>query len=232
LVSAYFWLFAGETTMKLGEEVYNKFGKAYKDGQVVFREGETGDKMYIVHEGEVRITKQVQDKETTLAILGEGEFFGEMAIIDNLPRSASAISEGDSKLIILDQEIFENQIKNNPKIIMSILKKMSKRLRDADRQIKTLLLKNNSSKVAGTLIFLANRDGNRQSDGTILLDTSNTYQELVNMVGLPWPKIKEILVLMNKAKIVNVFGQKLKIASIEGLQKFLQYLEMKEELGI
>jgi len=218
--------------MKLGEEVYNIFVKAYKDGQVIFQEGEPGDRMYIIHQGEVRITNRVQDKETTLAILGHGEFFGKMAIIDNLPRSASAVSKGDSKLIVLDRDVFETQIKNNPKIIMSILTKMSKRLRNADRQIKTLLLINNSSKVAGTLIFLANRDGHRQSDGSITLDSSATYQELVNMVGLPWPKIKEILVLMNKAKILTVSKQNLVVASIEGLQKFLRYLEMKEELDI
>jgi CRP-like cAMP-binding protein len=221
-----------EVAMKLGEEVYTKFGKAYKDGQVIFKEGEAGECMFIIHEGEVRITKKVQDKETTLAIFGPGEFFGEMAIIDNEPRSASATSAGDSKIIILNREVFENQIKSNPKIIMSILKKMSKRLRNADRQIKTLLMQSNSSKVAGTLIFLANRDGQLQSDGSVILDASATYQELVNMVGLPWLKIKEILMLMNKAKILNVAGQKLVISDMDDLQKFLQYLEMKEELGI
>ncbi|HEC79855.1 MAG TPA: cyclic nucleotide-binding domain-containing protein, partial [Firmicutes bacterium] len=83
--------------MELGEEVFEKYGKVYKNGEVICKEGDKGDSMYIIYEGAVKITKRAHDKETTLAVLKEGDFFGEMAIIDREPRSASAIAEGETK---------------------------------------------------------------------------------------------------------------------------------------
>ena len=76
--------------LKVSDEVFKRYGRAYKPGEVIFREGDAGETMFIIQEGEVRIHKRVRDKETTLAVLKDGDFFGEMAIIDKEPRSASA----------------------------------------------------------------------------------------------------------------------------------------------
>jgi CRP/FNR family transcriptional regulator len=218
--------------MEFDQEVFDKYGKEYKDGDVIFKEGEPGDSMYIIHEGQVRIVKSVANKETTLAVLKEGEFFGEMAIIDNEPRSASAVAQGEIKLIELDNKIFEEQIKNNPKIIMQILRKMSQRLRNADHQIQTLLMKSNSSKVAGTLLLISNRYGKARENGSVEIPGDTAVKELSNMVNLPWDKIQEVLKLMGKAKVIWKEGDKLIIKDLDSLQKFMTYLEIKEELGI
>lgn len=218
--------------MELGEEVFEKYGKVYKNGEVICKEGDKGDSMYIIYEGAVKITKRAHDKETTLAVLKEGDFFGEMAIIDKEPRSASAIAEGETKIIELDESIFEEQIKSNPKIIMQILKKMSQRLREADRQIKTLLMRSNSSKVAGTLLLITSRYGKTRDDGSIELDGTKVVKELNNMVNLPWEKIQNVLQMMSKARVLWKDGEKLIVRSEESLQKFMTYLELKDELGI
>ncbi|RLC41443.1 MAG: hypothetical protein DRH51_03125 [Candidatus Coatesbacteria bacterium] len=218
--------------MELGEEVFEKYGKVYKNGEVICKEGDKGDSMYIIYEGAVKITKRAHDKETTLAVLKEGDFFGEMAIIDREPRSASAIAEGETKIIELDERIFEEQIKSNPKIIMQILKKMSQRLREADRQIKTLLMRSNSSKVAGTLLLITSRYGKTRDDGSIELDGTKVVKELNNMVNLPWEKIQNVLQMMSKARVLWKDGEKLIVRSEESLQKFMTYLELKDELGI
>ncbi|MGQ9706996.1 MAG: Crp/Fnr family transcriptional regulator [bacterium] len=218
--------------MKLEQEIFDKYGRVYKDGEVICKEGDPGDKMFIIHEGQVKITKRVANKETTLAVLKEGEFFGEMAIIDNEPRSASAIAQGETKLIELDSDIFEEQIRNNPKIIMQILKKMSQRLREANHQIQTLLMKSNSSKVAGALLLISNRFGKTREDGTVELNGDTCVKELTNMVNLAWDRIQEVLKLMGKAKVIWKEGEKLIVKDLDSLQKFMTYLEIKEELGI
>jgi CRP-like cAMP-binding protein len=97
-----------------------------------------GDKdMYIIQSGKVAIKKQVKDgPDATLAILEKGDFFGEMAVLERLPRSASAEVAEDGDLIKIDNEIFGDMIKTNPEIAIRMLRKYSIRLRETNRQIE------------------------------------------------------------------------------------------------
>jgi CRP/FNR family cyclic AMP-dependent transcriptional regulator len=217
--------------LTVSEEVFKRFGKTYAPGDMLCIEGETGEEMFIIQSGEVRIHKKVRDKETTLAILKAGDFFGEMSIIDNEPRSASATAENECKIIILSRDIFESQIKTNPKIIMSILRKMSERLRQADRQIKALLMRDNNSRITGTLLLLMSKYGTPGESG-IAMELARTRKELVSMTGLPVEKVDEVLLTLANARIINKTGEQLIVSSADNLEKFMNYLEMKEEFGI
>jgi len=218
--------------MELGEEVYSRYGKSYKDGEIIFNDGDPGNSMYIIYEGSVGIFKDIEGRRTILATLKEGDFFGEMAIIENKPRSAGAVARGSTKLIELTREIFEEQIKTNPEIIMTLLREMSERLREADHQIKLLMLKSNSSKVAGTLLLLCNQHGEKKPDNSIILNAELASRELDNMIDLPWEKIKEVLQMMARAKVIIKKDDDLIIKSEQELQRFMSYLEMKEEFGL
>lgn len=217
--------------LNVSEEVFKRFGRVYRAGETIFQEGEVGETMYIIQEGEVRIHKRVRDRETTLAVLKAGDFFGEMAIIDREPRSASATAATDAKIIVLSKDIFESQIKTNPKIIMSILRKMSERLRQADRQIKTLLMRDNHSRVTGTLLLLMSKHGSASEQG-VMVDRKQTIDELVSMTGLPLEKVEEVIDTLRRARIVEVQNNVLVIKSAESLERFMNYLEMKEEFGL
>ncbi len=217
--------------MKMGEEVYKKFGREYKAGEVIFKEGDIGDEMFIIYAGKVAITKMSRDIETTLAVFDEGEFFGEMAIIDNQPRSATARSVDASKLIVLSSDIFESQISTNPKLIMRILRKMSNRMREADRKIKTLLYRDNSSRITGTMMLLCQKHGEAKSGGGISLKKDFALTELTGMVGLPRPKVEEIIQTLVRAKVMEIQGNEMIIYSMEHLERFMNYLEMKEQFG-
>ena len=119
---------------------FARFLTHYNKGQVLFREGEDGEEMFIVQSGRVAIKKKVRDgTEATLAVLEKGDFFGEMALLERLPRSATAevIEEGD--LIKIDNEIFGDMIKANPEIAIRMLRKYSIRLRETTRQVETAL---------------------------------------------------------------------------------------------
>ena len=217
--------------LTVSEEVFKRFGKVYEPGDTLCVEGEIGEEMFIIQSGEVRIHKKVRDKETTLAILKAGDFFGEMSIIDNETRSASATAENECKIIILSRDIFESQIKTNPKIIMSILRKMSERLRQADRQIKALLMRDNNSRVTGTLLLLLSKYG-KSGDGGIVMEIARTRKELVSMTGLPVEKVDEVLQTLVNAKIIIKTSDQLVVSNANNLEKFMNYLEMKEEFGI
>jgi CRP-like cAMP-binding protein len=119
---------------------FARFLHRYTKGQVLFREGEEGEDMYIIQSGKVAIKKQVKDgPDATLAILEKGDFFGEMAVLERLPRSASAEVVEDGDLIKIDNEIFGDMIKANPEIAIRMLRKYSIRLRETNRQIEAIL---------------------------------------------------------------------------------------------
>jgi len=118
---------------------FAKFLTHFDNGQVLFHEGDEGDDMYIIQSGRVAIKKKVKDSDTTLAVLEKGDFFGEMAILERLPRSATAevVEEGD--LIVISGEMFGDMIKANPEIAVRMLRKQSIRLRETNRQLESVM---------------------------------------------------------------------------------------------
>jgi len=118
---------------------FAKFLTHFSAGQTLFYEGDEGDDMYIIQSGKVAIKKKVKDAETVLAVLEKGDFFGEMAILERQPRSASAEVVEDGDLIVISSEIFGDMIKQNPEIAVRMLRKQSIRLRETNRQLESLL---------------------------------------------------------------------------------------------
>jgi CRP-like cAMP-binding protein len=122
--------------MSTDKNPFAKFLTHYKKGHVLFREGDEGDEMYVIQSGRVAIKKRVKDAEATLAVLEKGDFFGEMAILDRAPRSATAEVSEDGDLIVISSETFGDMIKANPEIAIRMLRKQSIRLRETNRQLE------------------------------------------------------------------------------------------------
>ena len=118
---------------------FAKFLTHFHKGQVLFKEGDDGEDMYIIQSGRVAIKKKVRDGEATLAILEKGDFFGEMALLERMPRSAGAEMVEDGDLIVIGSEIFGDMIKANPEIAVRMLRKYSIRLRETNKQIEQLV---------------------------------------------------------------------------------------------
>jgi CRP/FNR family cyclic AMP-dependent transcriptional regulator len=116
--------------------LFERFLRSYQRNEVIFEEGNQGDEMFIIHRGSVRILKKTTGgEERSLSILGPGEFFGEMALIDNSPRSASAIAEEqDTQLIVLDKSKFTYMVQQLPDFSLAIMRKLSQRLREINMQ--------------------------------------------------------------------------------------------------
>jgi CRP-like cAMP-binding protein len=122
------------------EQLFWKFGKEYRQGTLLFREGDSGREMFIIQKGRVQVRKRVGSGERILAELGEGEFFGEMALLIGMDRSATVEVVKDSKILVINPETFESLLKSNIDIAIKMLKKMATRLRHTDESLEAVLL--------------------------------------------------------------------------------------------
>ncbi|MGH7739393.1 MAG: Crp/Fnr family transcriptional regulator [bacterium] len=217
--------------MSTEQEIFDKCGRTYESNDFVFHEGDMGNEMYIIQSGKVKITKQLKNgEEKTLVILGTGDFFGEMAVIDKDVRSANAVALEPSRLIALDENVFEMHMQSNPKIVKKILKNLTSRLRDANQQIANLMIKDANRLVANTILLVVHKHGEEGPDG-IRMDITFTVSELSKMCGLDLPKTQEIVDKLIKAKVVRLDAEVIKVNSLDSLEKFIKYLEMKEQFG-
>jgi CRP-like cAMP-binding protein len=118
---------------------FARFLSHFPAGKVLFREGDAGEDMYIIQSGRVAIKKRTgANKDVTLAVLEKGDFFGEMAVLERMPRSATAEMAEGGDLIVISGDTFGDMIKSNPEIAFRMLRKYSIRLREMVKQIETL----------------------------------------------------------------------------------------------
>ena len=108
------------------------FGVSFKKGDYIFREGDPADVMYMIHKGKVQISKGTGTFNEKIRILGEGEFIGEMAVINSKPRSASAVAVENCVLIKMDRESFDETVMKNHEFSVSVIRLLSERLRETD----------------------------------------------------------------------------------------------------
>jgi len=119
-------------------KLFKYYGIVIKKGEYIFREGDEADSLYLIHKGKIKICKSTDRSEKRIQVLGEGEFVGEMAIINSLPRSADAIAMEDSELIKMNRESFNATIEDNHQFALSFIKFLSSRLRDTTEQLAAL----------------------------------------------------------------------------------------------
>jgi pSer/pThr/pTyr-binding forkhead associated (FHA) protein len=115
------------------------YAAEYKAGEHIFREGDLGTEMYIINEGKVEILNQVGEEEQILAVLEKGDFFGEMSVLEDLPRAATARAATDVRLLQINGSTFDQLLQGNPEIAVRMMRKLSRRLRETDEMIKSLL---------------------------------------------------------------------------------------------
>lgn len=110
-----------------------------REGEYVFREGDLGTEMYIINEGKVEILNQVGEEEQLLAVLEKGDFFGEMSVLEDMPRAASARALTEVRLLQINGTTFDQMLQSNPEIAVRMMRKLSRRLRETDDLLKTVM---------------------------------------------------------------------------------------------
>jgi len=210
------------------DQLFQKFGKNVSAGTVLFHDGDSGNNMYVIQSGKVKISKKIGEAEKTLAILPAGEFFGEMAILNNEPRTATAEVVEDSKLLLIDPQTFEAMLKGNSEIAIRMIKKLAQRLKQADEQIENLMIKDNNSRVINTLTKMAENEGIKTDDG---IKINLSLKELALKTGIELNKIEKITDKLKNAKLISIFSDSIIVSDVGKLRKYLEFLTLKEQFG-
>ncbi|MBI4180204.1 Crp/Fnr family transcriptional regulator [bacterium] len=197
--------------------------RSVRRGEYVFLRGTFGKVLYIIVEGLIKIEQPTErGRVKTLALLGSGECFGEMAIVTNLPRSASAIAIEETRLLMLKREVFLDHLQNNPAISLRIIEVLCQRLTEANEQIKSLTFDNVPARLANTIVSLAEKFG-EQEGGSWRIRIRLTHQELSDMVGSTREIVTRTLKLFQDEGSVEVDGER--TLWIRDSQKLAQWIK-------
>jgi CRP/FNR family transcriptional regulator, cyclic AMP receptor protein len=198
--------------------LFGKYGKTFDSGKVIFREDEEGDKMYIIQEGTVRISKTIGDSEYTLAVLGKGDFFGEMAIVSRIKRSATAVAGETASLLEFDRQGFLGMIEKNAKIALNIIDKLCRRLQQANQQIRYLKEKDERGLVALQLRYAFTEGGLQNA----ILDKMKFLREISINLEIPSEKVMEHLKSFQDDRIIRIEGSSITLVDSDKLSSFGQ----------
>ncbi len=187
-------------------EVISKiiFINTYAKGEVIFQEGEKGDSLYIVLKGQVKVCLYDEDgREYILAAIGKDGFFGELALIDELPRSANVITLEDSELLIIRRHDFTRLLMENPTITIAILKVLSRRLREADERIKWLAFLSVEGRVLKYLLGIGEKEGVKVKD-YIIIEKGPTQIDIASSCGCSRETVSRMVKSLVKKGILSV----------------------------
>ncbi len=201
---------------------FERFQKKYENGQVIICEFEPGDSFYLIQSGEVQLVKCVNGNMSKLDILKPGEFFGEMAILDNSPRSATCMAAGPVQCLEFNKENFEVLVTGNPQIAIILLKLFCKRIYDQKRRVRILTIRDPLTRIYD--VFCIYDDMGLSTRKTEKSRSFNIKaQDIVQWSGLSPEKVQDELNKLVLKKKLQIFENYMTITNIE---------EMKYNVGL
>lgn len=181
--------------------------RKYPKDAVIFFESDPGDAMFMILGGRVKVTILSDDgREIILSILGDRDFFGEMALLDNEPRSATAIAVQETEVAVIHQKDFLSIVEKRPRVAINLLSALSDRLRKANHQIGSLALLDVYGRVAGVLLEMARDTGIRLKDGRIRFRRP-THQEIANMIGATRETVSRTISDLHRQGYIEIAGK-------------------------
>ena len=152
-------------------------------GEHLFLEGEDGDRLYVVLDGKIKLTRTAPDgRENLLSVLGPGEMFGELSLFDPRPRTMGAVAVTDARLAALNHDDLRKWLADKPEVAMHLLRALVRRLRRTNDVLSDLVFTDVPGRVAKALLDLAERFGTQQDDG-LQVNHDLTQEELAQLVG-------------------------------------------------
>lgn len=200
---------------------FQRFQKTYQDGQVIITEFENGETFYLIQSGTVQLTKCANDTNKNLDILKPGEFFGEMAILDNSPRSATCVAMGEVKCLEFNKENFELLIGGNPQLAIILLKLFCKRIYDQKRRFKILVIADPQARLADVFCMLdeMNPSGKPPADHSRTFNV--TMSDLAHWSGFPLDVVKNEINKFSASRKVEVYDDRMVVANILDMKRIV-----------
>lgn len=196
-------LFDQLSTAALRELEQSIIKRKVAQSEILFREGDPGEVLYIVKAGQVRIYVSGSHTETSVILFGRpGDIFGELAIVDGLPRSASATALEDTIVYTLERTTFRTLMRRYPQLALNFMQLLSVRVRYNTRKVNSLASMSISSRLARMLLTLAQDYGKVHEDG-VLINSSLNQTELASLIGATRESTNKTLSLFRKDGLIR-----------------------------
>lgn len=188
------------TEAELSVLLRNAKKKVYPKNKQIMSEGDASNSAFIINSGQVKVfLSDDAGKEIVLSFMGPGEYFGEMSLIDREVRSAGVMTTEDTELTEISQKNFRECLQQHPDLTERIMMGLVSRLREANRKISDLALKDVHERVANMLLDLAEEKG-----GKLVIDNKPTHQQIANVVGASREMITRILKTMSTDGLIEI----------------------------
>jgi CRP-like cAMP-binding protein len=204
----------------LGLSGFSRFARIFQPGEMIFSEFEPGDTFYLIQAGQVKLVKIIGDIEKTLDILQPSDMFGEMAILENSPRSATAIALDTVKVLEFNRQNFEILMMGNPQIALKLLRMFTKRIYDQKRRFMILTLGEPQAKVADVFLML---------DETLLniekiserREFKATVDDIAHWAGISVAEARETIGHFVNQRRIELFPDKIVVKNINDFSRYV-----------
>ncbi len=197
--------------------------RTYQQGDVLFTEGDSGDELYIIRHGEVGVYQKDKEGEMSeIAVIGEGNVVGEMALFDNSPRSATVRCKRITRVISINRTQFMAQVEKMPIWLSRIVKIVTQRLRTTNKKLKALANRDFSSNLARLLAYMISADAKEDAQG-IYLDEEHTTDEIHKILNIDYDVIETIYIRLVHKKLMTVRNNKIRVPNPELLISYADY---------
>lgn len=212
--------FAGLDGAALERVASGMRARRFKRAEVIFHLGDPGDALFIIVSGEVKISLPSEGGEEAILVrLQPGDVFGELALLDGAPRSATATALTPAETVVLPRDRFRELIATEPAVRDALLASLAGELRRLTTHVEELHFLDITGRLAATLVRLATEDGTALPDGAVRLQTSLTQGELASMVGSTRQSVNKLLGQFTDDGYVRLERDAIVVIDIEGLSK-------------
>jgi CRP/FNR family transcriptional regulator, cyclic AMP receptor protein len=188
--------------------------KSYPKGSVILFEDDPGDSLFVVRAGRVKVVLVAEDgREVILGILGPGDHFGELSLIDDQPRSAHVVAMEESTLLVLRREDFRRRVEQSPQVAWALLLELSRRLRRADEKIGSLVLLDVPGRIARMILDTATEGGSEQIEKPL------THQTIAHVIGASRETVSRAMREFVEAGWINTDRRRIRITDRAALEK-------------
>ena len=206
-----------------------EFNRFYPKDTMIFSEGMTGSELYIIQKGSVKITKIVDNNEVLLAVLKSGDIFGEMAILENKPRSASAIAFEDAYLLAVNKANFERMVQTQPQIVTRLTTLLAERIWFIYKQLANTLITDPLGRMYDALLIQLEKNRVPLRQGASYVFDFGP-KELINMVGLPVGEGNLVIHKLLGNNKVRVSENKITLSDVTEVEKQTEYYRKMQKI--
>ncbi|MDR2176655.1 MAG: Crp/Fnr family transcriptional regulator [Treponema sp.] len=199
---------------------FSRFARTFRRGDLIFAEFEAGKTFYLIQSGRVELLKLIGDIEKTIDILYPSEIFGEMAILEDFPRSATAIALEEVKVLEFNHKNFEILMSGNPQIALMLLKLFAKRIYESKRRFMTLTLADDQARIADVFLMLDETQPNVSKDAQSR-EFIATIADIAHWAGMNTPQTRDVLYHFASQQRLEIFNDRIRIKNINDFSRLV-----------